>query len=399
MKHDLKAPNVGESITEVVIARWIKQNGEAVKAGEPVLEIESEKASLEVAAEVDGVLFTGKNPGDTVAVGEVVGYIDDAAKPSVGGAAPKPAPAPAPAVHVAESKPGAGALPAAQKLADEQGVDVSAVAGTGRGGRVTKGDVIEHLERKTAAAPAPAPAAPVAVPSADGRTRREPMTLLRRKIAERLVQAQHTAAILTTFNEVDMSATMALRAQHKESFKAQHGVNLGFMSLFTRACALALQAHPKVNAFIEGNDIVYHDYQDISIAVGTERGLVVPVIRDAGKMNLAEIEKTIAALAEKARLGKLTVSDMSGGTFTISNGGVYGSLLSTPILTPPQSAILGMHKIEERPVVVDKQIVIRPMMYLAVSYDHRLLDGKDAVEFLVAIKKFLEAPDTMGLQF
>jgi 2-oxoglutarate dehydrogenase E2 component (dihydrolipoamide succinyltransferase) len=401
MKHELKAPNVGESITEVVIARWIKQNGEAVKAGEAVLEIESEKASLEVAAEVDGVLVTAKEPGETVMIGDVVGYIDDSATPSAQPPAAKPAAAEKPQAAPAAKAPEAGAekaaAPSARKMAEEKGVDLGAVQGTGRNAMVTKGDVIEHLERGPAAKPAPAASAAPAAPT-DERVRRVPMTLLRRKIAERLVAAQHTAAILTTFNEVDLSKVNALRAKHKEAFKEKHGVSLGFMSLFTRASVLALKKHEIVNAFIEGTDTVFHDYQDIGIAVGSPRGLVVPIVRDAGNLTIAQIEQEIARLAKKARDGKLSVAEMSGGTFTISNGGVYGSLMSTPILTPPQSAILGMHKIEDRPVVVDGQIVIRPMMYLAVSYDHRLLDGKDAVEFLVTIKQHLEDPETMGLE-
>jgi 2-oxoglutarate dehydrogenase E2 component (dihydrolipoamide succinyltransferase) len=409
MKHELKAPQVGESITEVVIGRWIKQAGEAVKAGEAVLEIESEKASLEVAAEHDGVLSIARQPGETVGIGEVVGYVDDAGTPTATPQA-KPAadkaPAPTAAPAAAQAAPGTLSGPAARKMAEEQGIDITTVPGTGRGGRVTKGDLLEVADRAPSQpAPSqpesrPAASVPAATPTeaADPRTRREPMSLMRRKIAERLVAAQHTAAILTTFNEVDLAAVNKLRAEHKESFKAKHGVGLGYMSLFTRAACLALQEHPKVNAFIEGNEIVYHDYQDVGIAVGTPRGLVVPVIRDAGAMNVAQIEQEIARLAARGRDGKLSVADMSGGTFTISNGGTYGSMLSTPILTPPQSAILGMHNILQRPVVVDGQIVIRPMMYLAVSYDHRLLDGKDAVLFLVSIKKFLEAPDTMGLQ-
>lgn len=393
MRHELKAPAVGESITEVSIGRWLKQDGEAVKVGEPVLEIESEKATLEVVAEAAGVLQITKQTGETVKIGEVVGYIDDAlaAKPV---APPSVTAQPAPAA-VPTTPP---VSPAARKLAEEKGVDLSTVPGTGRGGMVTKSDLIEHLERAPVTPVSPPPES-TPTPARTRAERREPMSMLRRKIAERLVKAQHTAAILTTFNEVDLSAVMTLRAQHREAFKARHGVSLGFMSFFARASVLALRDHPLVNAFIDGNDVVYHDYQDVGVAVGTDRGLVVPVVRDAGKMNLAELEKEIARLAEKARAGKLSVAEMSGGTFTISNGGVYGSLLSTPILTPPQSAILGMHKIEDRPVVVNGQIVIRPMMYLALSYDHRLLDGKDAVLFLVSIKKYLEAPETMNLVF
>ncbi len=401
MRHDLKAPSVGESITEVTVGQWLKQDGEAVKAGEPVLEVESEKATLEIIAENDGALKILKQQGETVAIGEVVGYVDDAVKGTAASAAPSaPAAATAPAPQAAAPAPVSDRVsgPAARKIAAETGVDVNAVQGTGRHGMVTKSDLVDHLEGRGARAAAPAAAPAPARPAKEGE-RRVPMTLLRRKIAERLVSAQQTAAILTTFNEVDMTAVMEVRKKNKEAFKAKHGVNLGFMSFFTRACCQALQKHPIVNAFIEGNEVVYHDYQDVGIAVGTERGLVVPVVRNAGTMQLADIEKEIGRLAERARLGKLTVSDMAGATFTISNGGVYGSLLSTPILTPPQSAILGMHKIEERPIALNGQVVIRPMMYLAVSYDHRLLDGKDAVEFLVSIKQFLEDPASMGVAF
>ena len=408
MKSELKAPSVGESITEVVISRWMKQDGEAVAIGDPLLEVESEKASLEIVAESNGVLQITRQPGETVKIGETLGYIDDAAKPSAAKPAAPAQPATPPkaaaaAPVAAGAQPMAG--PAARKMAADQGVDIGTVAGTGRDGRVTKGDLLEHQEKpKAAPAPAakaaqPATAAPAAAKAIDERTRRVPMTLLRRKIAERLVNAQQTAAILTTFNEVDMTAVSELRKKNKDSFKAKYGVGLGFMSFFTKAVAEALKVHPIVNAFIDAGEVVYHDYQDIGIAVGTERGLVVPILRNVGDMNLAQIETEIARLAGKARDGKLTVQDMSGGTFTISNGGVYGSLLSTPILTPPQSGILGMHKIQDRPVALNGQVVIRPMMYLAVSYDHRLLDGKDAVLFLVAIKQFLEQPETMGVQF
>ncbi len=409
MQHELKAPSPGESITEVTIGQWLKKDGEQVAMGEPVLEIESEKATLEIVAEQAGALKILKQEGETVAVGEVLGYVDDAAAGAAPSApkaeAPAPEAAPAPVAAAASAGEVDESLsPAVRKLVAEKGVDVSQVQGTGRDGRITKGDVLAYLEKGAQAPAAPAPAQPAAAaqarPAREGE-RRERLTLMRRKIAERLVEAQQTAAILTTFNEVDLTAVMALRKQHKESFKQKHGVGLGFMSFFTKACTEALRKYPIVNAFIdlENREVVYHDYQDVGIAVGSDKGLVVPVVRNAGDLTLAGIEQEIARLAGKARDGKLTVQEMSGGTFTISNGGVYGSLLSTPILTPPQSAILGMHKIQERPMVVDGQIAVRPMMYLALSYDHRLLDGKDAVLFLVAIKEFLENPESMGVTF
>jgi 2-oxoglutarate dehydrogenase E2 component (dihydrolipoamide succinyltransferase) len=292
--------------------------------------------------------------------------------------------------------------PAARKLAAERGVDVSQLAGTGKDGRVTKGDIL-HAPKAAAAAPvaaSPAPAASILPPYVDQPgDRRVPMSMLRSKIAERLVYAQHTAAILTTFNEIDMTAVMELRNKHKDAFKAKHGVSLGFMSFFTRASIEALKVVPEVNGTIDGKDVIYRDYFDIGVAVGTERGLVVPVVRGAGSMGIVEIEKKINELAVRARDGKLSISDLSGGTFTISNGGVYGSLLSTPILNPPQSGILGMHKIQERPIAIDGKVVIRPMMYVALSYDHRLIDGKGAVTFLVTLKDFLEHPEKLKPEF
>lgn len=408
MQHELKAPSPGESITEVTVGQWLKKDGEQVEAGEVVLELESEKATLELAAEASGALKILKDEGETVDVGTVLGYVDDAASgaaaPAKGAEAEKPAAkAEAPKAPAATGGTGAEEAmgPAVRKLVTENNLDLANIPGTGPKGRVTKGDVLAYLDKKpasTPSAPTPAAAAAPARPAREGETRKR-LPLVRRKIAERLVAAQQTAAILTTFNEVDMTAVKELRAKHKEAFKKKHGVNLGFMSFFTMATAQALRKYPIVNAFIEENEIVFHDFQDIGIAVGTERGLVVPIVRNAGEMNLADIETEIARLAGRARDGKLTVDEMSNGTFTISNGGVYGSLLSTPILTPPQSGILGMHKIQDRPMAEDGKVVIRPMMYLAVSYDHRLLDGKDAVLFLVAIKEFLEDPDSMGVKF
>lgn len=410
MKHDLKAPSVGESITEVRIANWKKQNGEAVKNGEVLVEIESDKATVEVVADRDGVLFITKPAGEMAKVGEVLAQIDDAATPSVTAAAPvapKSAPtmAPPPPAPSMSMSAGGGSnpnlSPAVKKMTADAGINPSTITGTGKDGRVTKGDVIQAMEGGASATKA-APvtySTPSTMASVDTRERRVPMSLLRQKIAERLVHAQHTAAILTTFNECDMTAVNEVRAKHKEAFKAKYGVALSFMSFFTRAVIEALKEVPAVNAMIDGKEMVYRDYYDIGVAVGTERGLVVPVIRDAGKMGFVDIEKSIGALALKARDGKLSIADLSGGTFTISNGGTYGSLLSTPILNPPQSGILGMHKIQERPMVVNGQVVARPMMYLALSYDHRIIDGKEAVTFLVKVKEGIENPTKLGLDF
>jgi len=402
MKHPVVTPSVGESITEVSILKWAKQNGQAVKSGDLLCEIESDKATVEIVAEFSGALSILRQPGERLPIGEKIAEIDDAATGTVAASASAPAaaakplsapPAAAPMMAAGGGAMSAGpaVMPAARKMMSEQGVDATQVSGTGKGGRVTKGDVIDHVSR----GPAPAPSRPsVPTPAVTDRPgdRRVPMSMLRQRIAERLVHAQHTAAILTTFNEADMGAIMALRAQHKDAFKAKHGVNLGFMSFFTKACISALKAVPEVNATIDGRDTVYHDYYDIGIAVGTERGLVVPVVRGADQMSFAQMEQKITELGTKGRDGKLSIADLTGGTFTISNGGVYGSLLSTPILNPPQSGILGMHKIQERPMVVNGKIEARPMMYLALSYDHRLIDGKGAVTFLVHVKECLEDP-------
>jgi 2-oxoglutarate dehydrogenase E2 component (dihydrolipoamide succinyltransferase) len=407
MKHNVLAPSVGESITEVSILKWIKKNGQNVKSGDLLLEIESDKATVEIVAEANGQLTVLKPEGERIPVGEVIGLIDDSiqgtvesapAQPVKAAAPTTPAPSTAPTPSASTPTPG----PAARKALAEKGLDASQVPGTGKDGRVTKGDVLQHQPTPlapTASTPRPSAAPVVAPPPSREGERRVPMSNLRARIAERLVQAQHTAAILTTFNEVDMSAVMSVRSQHKDAFKAKHGVALSFMSFFTRASVEALKTIPEVNASIEGRDVVYHDYHDIGIAVGTERGLVVPVVRGAGKMGFVEIERKIGELALKAREGKLSIADMSGGTFTISNGGTYGSLLSTPILNPPQSGILGMHKIQERPVAINGKVEIRPMMYLALSYDHRLIDGKGAVTFLVTLKDYLEHPEKLGLEF
>jgi 2-oxoglutarate dehydrogenase E2 component (dihydrolipoamide succinyltransferase) len=420
MEHQVVAPQVGESITEVTILRWAKADGEAVKPGEVLLEIETDKATVEVAAETSGALKVLRPAGETVKVGEVLGFVDDAKSGSAGAAKPAAPVASAPIastpVTAAASPSYSGAAaggglafetagPAVRKMAQENNLDLNAIPGTGKNGRVTKGDVLAHQEggaRPATSAPsAPAPAVPVSAPARTDKAgdRRVPMSRLRVRIAERLVESQHTAAILTTFNEVDMSPVMAIRNKHKDAFKAKFGATLSFMSFFTRAVTLALQQIPVVNATIDGKEIVYHDYCDVGIAVGTERGLVVPVIRSAEKMSFLEIEKKMAELALKAREGKLSIPEMTGGTFTISNGGTYGSLLSTPILNPPQSGILGMHKIQERAVVVNGKVEARPMMYLALSYDHRLIDGKEAVTFLVVLRDLLENPEKLGMEF
>jgi 2-oxoglutarate dehydrogenase E2 component (dihydrolipoamide succinyltransferase) len=427
MPIEVRIPTLGESVREGVIVRWMKTDGAAVQRDEPLLELETDKASLEIPAESAGVLHILQAEGATVQVGDVVARIDEIGDSTVAPAAAKGAGAATPSAPVAAPVPPAamsvpageatpfpgGVLsPAVRRLVEEHGLDPRQIAASGRGGRLTKSDVVAHLDT-VAAQPAPtaapttestpaAPAEPATrphlavasrpAPAPTSDDERVPMTHLRQRIAERLVQAQHAAAILTTFNEVDMSAVMALRMRHKARFAEVHGVSLGFMSFFARACIGALQQQPIVNAQISGTDIVYKQHVGLGVAVGSERGLVVPVIHHADELSFAEIEKEIERLAGLARQGKLSIDDLSGGTFTISNGGVYGSLLSTPILNPPQSAILGMHKIEKRPVVVDDQIVIRPMMYLALSYDHRLIDGEQAVTFLVRVKDRIEDP-------
>ncbi len=409
----IKVPGVGESVTEGILSRWLKPDGAAVKKGEPLFELETDKASQEVRAEADGTLQIQEAEGNTVAIGTTVGVIDTEAAPRAAAAPAGPPPvAPAPERETAAATPhggdgASGVSPAVRRIATEEKVDLSRVEGTGPGGRVTKGDVIAQLE--AAPAPTPAPAAPPPPPpppspapvlavSGSRRETRQRMSGIRQKIAQRLVEAQHTAAILTTFNEADLSRVIALRKQYKEPFQKTHGVGLGFLSFFVKASIEALKAFPKVNASIDGPDLVLHHYVDIGVAVSTERGLMVPVLRDADRLSFAGIEKAIADFAQRARDNTIAVSDLQGGTFTITNGGVFGSLLSTPILNPPQSAILGMHKIQDRPVAVEGQIVIRPMMYLALSYDHRTIDGREAVGFLVRIKECIENPERMMLE-
>jgi 2-oxoglutarate dehydrogenase E2 component (dihydrolipoamide succinyltransferase) len=411
MKHNVVTPSVGESVTEVSILKWNKKSGDQVKVGEVLLELESDKASVEVVADYSGQLTITQDVGARVPIGEIVATIDDSVKGTDSPAASAKPAAPkesAPASGSAITGPAAvnngqkndTLSPAVNRLVQESGANPSDISGTGRNGRITKGDVIEHLEggsKSAAAAKAPAPAAPKAKDRPGDR--RVPMPNIRQKIAERLVYSQKTAAILTTFNEVDMKPVMDIRAKYKDKFKDKYGVPLSFMSFFTRASIEALKVIPGVNASIDGTDIVYHDYYDIGIAVGTDRGLVVPVIRDVGNADFQTIEKKIGEMATKAKNGKLSIPDMSGGTFTISNGGTYGSLLSTPIINPPQSGILGMHKIMDRPVAIDGKVEIRPMMYLALSYDHRLIDGKEAVTFLVTMKDFLENPEKLKMGF
>ncbi|MBX3027894.1 2-oxoglutarate dehydrogenase complex dihydrolipoyllysine-residue succinyltransferase [bacterium] len=423
MAVDVQIPTLGESISDGVIVRWMKRDGETVAADEPLLELETDKASVEIPAPSAGVVALLAKAGETVKVGDVVARIEPAGAAK---AAPVAAPpAAAPPVAAPPPAPAAAApplSPAVRRLVAESAVDPTRITGTGKGGRLTKADVLAHLtaEPPPASAPAPAPPAPAAAPmpaavdaprpptpyphpgapsapTGGADIERVPMTRLRQRIAERLRQAQATAAILTTFNEVDMSAVLALRATHKQTFSAAHGVALGFMSFFGRACIATLREMPLINAQIDGTDIVYNQRVHLGIAVGTERGLVVPIVRNADALDFAGLEREIARLAQLARDNKLAIEDLAGGTFTISNGGVYGSLLSTPILNPPQSAILGMHKIEKRPVVVDDQIVVRPMMYLALSYDHRLIDGAEAVTFLVKVKARLEDPTRLLL--
>lgn len=402
MAIEIKAPTFPESVADGTVATWHKKPGEAVKRDELIVDIETDKVVIEVLAEADGVLAEIiKNEGDTVLSNELLGKLNEggaAAPAAPAAAAPAAAPAAQAAAPAAAGGDDAILSPAARKLAEEAGIDPNSIAGTGKGGRVTKEDVVAAVEAKKNAPAAPAkPAAPAAeapiFAAGDRVEKRVPMTRLRAKVAERLVEAQSAMAMLTTFNEVNMKPIMDLRSKYKDLFEKKHnGVRLGFMSFFVKAATEALKRFPGVNASIDGNDIVYRGYQDIGVAVSSDRGLVVPVLRNAEFMSLAEIEGGIANFGKKAKEGKLTIEDMTGGTFTISNGGVFGSLLSTPIVNPPQTAILGMHKIQERPMAVNGQVVILPMMYLALSYDHRLIDGKEAVSFLVAIKDLLEDP-------
>ncbi len=404
MATEIRVPTLGESVTEATIGKWLKKVGDTVAADEPLVELETDKVSIEVPSPVSGVLTEiAAQEGDNVGLDALLGQIDAsgaaaapvAAAPAAQAEAPKAAAPVAAAASAGTSMP---AAPAAAKLLAEAGLNNDQVDGSGKRGQVLKGDVLAALAKGTA----PAAAAPVAArPASSGddapREERVKMTRLRQTIARRLKDAQNTAAMLTTYNEVDMSAVMALRSRYKDIFEKKHGVKLGFMGFFTKAVTHALKEIPAVNAEIDGTDIIYKNFAHVGVAVGTDKGLVVPVVRDADQMSIAEIEKEIGRLGRAARDGQLSMADMQGGTFTISNGGVYGSLMSSPILNAPQSGILGMHKIQERPVVVGGQIVIRPMMYLALSYDHRIVDGKEAVTFLVRVKDSLEDPERLVL--
>ncbi len=408
MAFEVRFPVVGESVQEGQVYKWRKKTGDFVKRDEVLVEIETDKATVEIVSESEGVLTITKNEGDSVKVGETLATLDTSAKAPAGNSEAPKAEAPKAAEASKASAASAGSdsrpqSPAVARMAAEGGIDTAGIPGSGRDGRLTKGDLIQHQEGGAKApAPAAAPAKPAApsVPApqiGERRVRREKMSRIRQRIAERLVEAQQTAAMLTTFNEVDMTEIMELRKKYKYKFQKDHNVGLGFMSFFVKAAVEALKAYPAINGSIEGQEIVYHDYCDIGIAVSTDRGLMVPVVRNCEHLSFAQVEGAIIDYAKKGREGKISLDDLSGGTFTISNGGTFGSLLSTPILNPPQSAILGMHKIQERPMAINGQVVIRPMMYLAMSYDHRIVDGKEAVGFLVKIKEALEDPTRLLL--
>jgi 2-oxoglutarate dehydrogenase E2 component (dihydrolipoamide succinyltransferase) len=414
MSIEIKIPSVGESVQEAVLAEWFKQDGDIVRKDEPLFVIETDKVTLEVVAEMDGVLKILVPAGESVAIGAVVGSLapaEDAAAtaPATPEAAPQPeavpAATPAPAAAPAPVKPAMSAdttplAPSVRRLIAEKNLDPSKIQGTGPGGRISKGDVLLYLENAPAGVPdePPAPSARKRQSAVEAMEERKPMTPIRKRIAERLLESKQNTAMLTTFNEIDMSHSMQIRSLYKDAFKKRHDVSLGFMSFFVKACVEALKEIPEINAFIDGSDIVYHNYQHVGVAIGTDRGLVVPVIRHAERMSFAQVEQAIVDYVTKIKENRLELADLEGGTFTVSNGGVYGSLLSTPILNIPQSGILGMHKIEKRPVVVDDQIVIRPMMYVALSYDHRIVDGKGAVTFLKRVKEFVENPERMILE-
>jgi len=423
---EIKVPAVGESVFEALVARWLKKSGEPVELDEPLCEIETDKVTLEVTADAAGILSIQVPEGETVKIGAVIGSIEEqggAAAPEAGAARPDQPPQPAPPSQPAPSlQPAPPMSPSGRKLAREMGVEPRDLKGSGRGGRLTRDDLLKGGPARPAAEPTPALAAALPLPAAaaretkpaaaprkaaeaalpaaadQARITRKPMTPIRKRIAQRLVSVRLNSAMLTSFNEADLTQVLLLRKKHGEYFLKRHNVKLGFMSLFVRACCEALREFPEVNASIEGDDIVYHNFCDIGVAVGGEKGLVVPVLRGAEKMTLAEIEQAIAGFTEKVRSNRIAIEDLEGGTFTISNGGVYGSLLSTPILNPPQSGVLGMHAIQERPVVRKGAIVIRPMMYLALSYDHRIVDGRGAVGFLKRVKEYIEEPEEMLLE-
>ncbi|HEU0224632.1 MAG TPA: 2-oxoglutarate dehydrogenase complex dihydrolipoyllysine-residue succinyltransferase [Steroidobacteraceae bacterium] len=396
MSTEVRVPQLPESVADATLVTWHKQPGDAVARDENLADLETDKVVLEVPAPVAGVLKSqDKAAGATVTSGELLAIIEAASGAGAAKAAIKAAPAPAskaepkkapePRPAATKAEPASAKLsPAARRLVEENKLAATEIAGSGRDGLITKGDVAQHL---------------AAVPAGAGRVdQRVPMSRLRARIAERLVEAQANQALLTTFNEIDMQALMALRAKYKETFEQRHGVRLGFMSFFVKACIEALGRYPVINASVEASDIVYHEYYDIGVAVSTDRGLIVPVLRDADRMSFADIEKAVAGFAERARSGTITLEELTGGTFSITNGGVFGSLLSTPIVNAPQSAILGMHKIQQRPVAVGEQVAVRPMMYVALTYDHRIIDGREAVQFLVAVKEALEDPARLLLQ-
>lgn len=421
MSVEIKVPTLGESIVEATVGKWMKQEGEVVAVGEPLVELETDKVNMEVAATGAGVLQSiVKREGETVGIGETLALLGGdgvAASPAPAIAAPQAAPTPAPATPLTEADEddasggeGGRSTPLARRIAAEHGLDIHQISGTGPGGRVTRDDVNGYLaqgHKAPAPAPAapapppaaaPAPAAPAALPAPGRAEERVRMSRRRQTIARRLVEAQQTAAMLTTFNEIDMTAIMEVRKRRRDAFKERNGIGLGFMSFFTKAVVGALKAFPRLNAELQGDEMVLKGYYDIGIAVGVEEGLVVPVVRDADHLSFAAIERQIAGLAEKARKNTLSLTDLQGGTFTITNGGIFGSLLSTPILNTPQVGILGMHTIQQRPVAIDGQVVIRPMMYVALSYDHRIVDGGEAVRFLVRVKELAEDPETLLLE-
>ncbi|MGB2690260.1 MAG: 2-oxoglutarate dehydrogenase complex dihydrolipoyllysine-residue succinyltransferase [Desulfobacterales bacterium] len=438
MEVEIKIPSVGESVQEAVLVQWYKKDGDPVQKDEPIFVVETDKVTLEIVAEASGILKILVLEGETVSIGTKVGTIATGAVPSpepepappekiVEASLPSPEPTEAPAPVKAEEAPAKAEeaavktepedfrpilSPAVRRLVAEKNVDISGIKGTGPGNRITKGDVLLYLEQASPALPAPSPAppkikdaAPVApeslakpIPSRMEDVIRKPMSPIRRTIASRLLEAKHSTAMLTTFNEIDMTHTMAIRTQFKEAFKEKHGVSLGFMSFFIKASVEALKEFPEINAFVDGNDILYHNYYHVGIAIGTAKGLVVPVIRNADMLSFAELEQDIVDFVDKIKNNRLELAVLEGGTFTITNGGVFGSLLSTPILNTPQSGILGMHKIEKRPVVVEDKINIRPMMYVALSYDHRIVDGREAVTFLVRIKECIENPERIMME-
>jgi 2-oxoglutarate dehydrogenase E2 component (dihydrolipoamide succinyltransferase) len=414
---EIKVPSVGESVTEATLAQWYKKEGDQVRKGELLFVLETDKVTLEIEAEADGVLKISKSEGETMPIGGVVGTIDTEAAPEAveevapaeavepPPAAPAPPAEPPPAEPAAEIPLAAKPVlpPSVRRLVAERNLDASKITGTGPGGRITKGDVILYLEQAAVAVPsvvpAPQPSLPQEVaPAIEESITRKPMSQIRQRIAARLLEAKQNTAMLTTFNEIDMTRVQEIRAHYKEPFHKKYGVRLGIMSFFIKACVEALMEFPELNAYIENKDIIYHNYYHLGVAIGGERGLVVPVIRDVDKLSFAQLEQAIIDYVKKIQENRLELADLEGGTFTITNGGVFGSLLSTPILNIPQSGILGMHKIENRPVVLDGQIVVRPMMYVALTYDHRIVDGRQAVTFLVRIKEFIEEPDRIMIE-